>query len=621
MSKKYRNFSDYLQQNYLENINGALVDYIEEKELTGKVYDDERYINAYHINSIRVTGVKFIKSEIDNVEFIVHLLAEYDLIEAEDDELIKTYPTSKSFLYKMSGSFKDGFIGRKNKEIEITNDEVAENLTSGLVPIIHKDELDNYASKFLKKYCPEALQEPTKINLLKLMKEINVTYYYANLEPGVLGKTYFANDTIEIVDENEKTKIIDVSPGTIIIDIDKHLERNEGAFRNTVIHELVHWHFHRNYFELMQCLDKEKTHVVCKNDDKRCTDKDIYWMEWQARNLAPRILAPKKQAIIEIKELKEKILSENKTLPNSEKEKKLVELFANSFGLSTQSAKIRLRELGETRADGVYNFMGNGYGYREPFFFKSGFLEINQTFILNKESYMRLLKSDTDIGKAIVKGELVYVDGLLVVNNPKYVDLETLKLTEYGKEHTHECCMVFDVFCDNCDDFKKDPKKAYFLLSTGRTSNTLATPNTSQLEKILVKADKNLAHFFSHKDQIPSDFGGTFEYHYKKTKEKYQNLIKICKIEKRVEDIPVDTITSYASLAFESDVNEKYLNDYKNNNEDNKPTKTNIIKLSLAMKLSMPYKDYLNTIIQGYEDVGLDIAYLVEAIEDTKNRL
>ena len=36
---------------------------------------------------------------------------------------------------------------------------------------------------------------------------------------------------------------------------------------------------------------------------------------------------------------------------------------------------------------------------------------------------------------------------------------------------------------------------------------------------------------------------------------------------------------------------------------------------------AMPYKDYINTIIQGYEDVGFDIAYLVEAIEDTKNRL
>lgn len=108
------------------------------------------------------------------------------------------------------------------------------------------------------------------------MKELKVTYHYANLELGVLGKTYFANDNIEIVDKYEKTKIIDVALGTIIIDIDKHLKRNAGAFRNTVIHELVHWYFHRNCFEFMKCLDKTKTYVFCKNDDKRCNDKDIY---------------------------------------------------------------------------------------------------------------------------------------------------------------------------------------------------------------------------------------------------------------------------------------------------------------------------------------------------------
>lgn len=32
----------------------------------------------------------------------------------------------------------------------------------------------------------------------------------------------------------------------------------------------------------------------------------------------------------------------------------------------------------------------------------------------------------------------------------------------------------------------------------------------------------------------------------------------------------------------------------------------------------LPHKNYLKTIIQGYHDVGFDIVYLKEAIEDTK---
>lgn len=36
---------------------------------------------------------------------------------------------------------------------------------------------------------------------------------------------------------------------------------------------------------------------------------------------------------------------------------------------------------------------------------------------------------------------------------------------------------------------------------------------------------------------------------------------------------------------------------------------------------ALPYKEYLNTIIKGYQDVGLDSSYLEEALIDTKNRM
>ena len=38
-------------------------------------------------------------------------------------------------------------------------------------------------------------------------------------------------------------------------------------------------------------------------------------------------------------------------------------------------------------------------------------------------------------------------------------------------------------------------------------------------------------------------------------------------------------------------------------------------------KPSMPYQQYLDTIIKGYQDVGLDPSYLEEALIDTKNRM
>lgn len=48
----------------------------------------------------------------------------------------------------MSGSFKEGFKDREKEQIEIDDNETSENLSNGLVPIIQKVELDNYAIKF-----------------------------------------------------------------------------------------------------------------------------------------------------------------------------------------------------------------------------------------------------------------------------------------------------------------------------------------------------------------------------------------------------------------------------------------------------------------------------------------
>ena len=38
-------------------------------------------------------------------------------------------------------------------------------------------------------------------------------------------------------------------------------------------------------------------------------------------------------------------------------------------------------------------------------------------------------------------------------------------------------------------------------------------------------------------------------------------------------------------------------------------------------KPSMPYQEYYNTILKGYEDVGLDTKYLQAALDDTQKRM
>ena len=70
---KYDSFKEYLQLNYLGVINNALEEWIQENELNE--------FESYIVNNIKVTGVKFTKSRKDKVEFIVSLVATYDLVE------------------------------------------------------------------------------------------------------------------------------------------------------------------------------------------------------------------------------------------------------------------------------------------------------------------------------------------------------------------------------------------------------------------------------------------------------------------------------------------------------------------------------------------------------------
>lgn len=54
--------------------------------------------------------------------------------------------------------------------------------------------MDSYATKFLKEFCPEALEKPMKFDVAEMLANKGVKVYYAPLSEQVFGKTYFAKD-------------------------------------------------------------------------------------------------------------------------------------------------------------------------------------------------------------------------------------------------------------------------------------------------------------------------------------------------------------------------------------------------------------------------------------------
>lgn len=372
--QKYQRIEEYMQINYKTMISELLEEYIKNKMLNN--------YEKYKINEITINKVNYTKSRIDIVEFTLIFSSSISLYKDNREEI-----SNYNFSLRMIGTFKDGF---KPCRKTVESDYEEEVLSDSLVPIISKNEMDNYASKFLKEYCPNALINPTRLNINDIVISKNIKVYWAPLSSDVFGKIYFASDKVRIYDENNNVCEREVNPGTILINFDVYKERGVGFIRNTIIHEIVHWYFHRNYFELKHLLNNEATcEVYFNNNDKIA--KDIEWMEWQARQLAPKILMPKKMAIKKYHELWSEINnSSNNSLTRAEKGESVLVKFADFFGTSKLSSKIRLKELGMNEVEGLCNYIDGKYIL--PFFCKKYFLKPNQTFTICVTEFTLLIK-------------------------------------------------------------------------------------------------------------------------------------------------------------------------------------------------------------------------------------
>jgi len=575
---KYSNFTEYIQLNYLNTIKQDLEEFIKLNELVLYSDDGMHQYDDFEILKIVVVGVVYTKNQKDKVEFDVIFKAEYrvsDSILDASTGFPPFYEKKATFRYGMVGSFKKGFIAKNDDDIEkIVEDQ--ERLTSSLVPVISTEEMDSYATKLLKEFCPEALETPMKLNVHKMLSDKGITVHYAPLDDCIFGKTYFAKDKAIIYKENEngffdffnsETEEVEVGENTILINFDKAIELPSGAYRNTIVHELVHWFYHSNYFELRQLLNDELTCAVCCKGIFDYENDDIAWMEWQARSIAPRVLMPKKTANIKWKEIYDEIKEEAKEKEYSKADilEKALKKFAKFFEVSEASARIRLKELGFTEVEGVNNYFAGSK--MKSFFYKKNSLSKNQTYLISQDELCTLLRTNIFLQSALLTEKVFYINNMIVVNNPKYVDVKKFQLTDYALDHIDECCFKFDIERFGITSNGEVTKN--YLLSTINNRRESKDFSIDDAGLLLTNTDTNYSHYMSHKKELPDTFGETIEYHYKKAKTKKR-------------------INSYLDLEYASSVSEKQIREYKDGNVDH-PKRATILKIALALNLSVPY--------------------------------
>lgn len=311
--------------------------------------------------------------------------------------------------------------------------------SKAFIPYISEENLDVYATKFLQYVCPEAIEKPMPLPINTVLNKLGLISLSRELPKGVFGRTYF----LENIYDN-------VSSGTIVFDPNKSFIQGLGSINNTIIHECVHWFFHKRFFDLMHLFNPEITSITCSTVEEdivypKVNSEDYKWMEWQANALAPRILMPTNTILEMFKNVYPSCLNNaqgNKLLALE----RTIDQLSRFFEVSKTSVKIRLLQLGVNNIAGI-NVYTNGekISSHKTSNYKTNY---NETFSLAFVDAVKLSYFNAQIAASLKDRTIVFVDGFFVLNDKKYIEKSIdnkRTLTQYAKENIEECCLLFTV--------------------------------------------------------------------------------------------------------------------------------------------------------------------------------
>ncbi|HGC7317887.1 TPA: XRE family transcriptional regulator [Streptococcus agalactiae] len=400
-------------------------------------------------------------------------------------------------------------------------------LSKDWVPYIRKKDFDDIAEKFLRKYYPQALTQPTPVPVETIVSEMGLSIHQEKLtiDNSVFGKMVFKDTDVEVI-EDEQLVSKHFNKGSILVDKDVVFKRNVGSYNNTVIHECVHWELHKVFHEVKMVLDKNHSQVSSWTEENLADSSmwtSLDWMEWQANGIAPRILMPKVQTRIKIRELFQTLTLVNPDISRSELVQEVVDNLATFFEVSRQAAKIRMIDLGFKEANGVYNYLDDRYMHN--FAFELEAFDKGSSYTITSNDLCFEYCFNESFRQIIDRNMFIYVDNHLCLKDKKFIYMtkDGPIMTDYAYEHMDECCLIFKVKSKNFTSISNETYYDY-VLNRGVTKESeikadfvdiLQNPSLmDQLPPLdMMKLGKKISELLK---ELPFEFSGTLRSHRKR---------------------------------------------------------------------------------------------------------
>ena len=464
MTAKNLSFQEYISKRFDNAIFNSLAAHIEEVRRNDFDRLDLRLrrirkpgdVELYDTKVLRVDAYDLPGSE---VGFDIRVEAHIKVCEGDHHYDNVEFP-QQWFVLRCTGDLDKDLADFSVNGIDIYNskDKYKRKLYDSLVPVISREDYEQAAVDFLKRNYPKGLVQPGYIDPIEVAKNMGLTVVQRSItkDCSVFGQVYFRDCDAELYnDDTGEMETIHIPARTILVDPQTYFLYNLGKVNNTIIHECVHWDFHRKAFELDRLCNNDVSMIGCRvvGGVKGRDSHAVSIMERQANSLTPRIQMPmgafKTRAIKWIREYRERT---GKT-DLIDIIQPVIDALAIDFNVSRLAAKIRMVDAGCEEAIGAFNWVDDHYVATHRF--KKGSLKPNQTFTIGAEDLARQLVSNPKLKEIVSDGTYLYVDSHLVLAFGKYVCTDETGmtiLTDYARNHMDECCLAFDMTVEGCDD-------------------------------------------------------------------------------------------------------------------------------------------------------------------------
>lgn len=190
---------------------------------------------------------------------------------------------------------------------------------------------------------------------------------------------------------------------------------------------------------------------------------------------------------------------------------------ATFFVVSRHAAKMRMVDVGYEEAIGAFTYI-DGH-YVKPHAFKKGSLQKDQTYCISADDAQIITFSDMRLYSQVQKGSYIYVDSHMCLNDPKYVTRDennVVQMTDYGRLHIDECCLVFTLKVKATNKYGEEFYKECVLFRDVDSGIVFQTTFAKEVsDDVMGKADAILARELEIQrvlQELPAQFGPALIY-------------------------------------------------------------------------------------------------------------